>query len=80
MLYHSCWINGTAHQNPFVHGFLAMEDTNEEFTEESKINEMKNQQDDGKMLIRDLRWEASKKELTEYLSQFGEVVKCTIKI
>lgn len=52
----------------------------EEFTDESKINERKNEQDDAKMLIRDLSCEISKKDLTEYLSQFGEVVECTIKI
>lgn len=74
MLYHSCCINGTAQQNPFVHSFLAMEDMNEynnieEFTDESKINERKNQQDDGKRLIRDLSWETSKKDLTDYLEK-----------
>lgn len=52
----------------------------EEFTDESKINERKNENDGAKMLIRDLSWEISKKDLTEYLSQFGEVVECTIKI
>lgn len=52
----------------------------EEVTDEFKINERKNQQDDAKMLIRDLSWETSKKDLTEYFCQFGEVVECTIKI
>ncbi|TKC38466.1 hypothetical protein EI555_012280, partial [Monodon monoceros] len=43
------------------------------------INDSKHQQDDAKMVIRGLSWDTSKRDLTEYLSRFGEVVDCTIK-
>uniref|UniRef100_H0XZL8 Heterogeneous nuclear ribonucleoprotein D-like n=1 Tax=Otolemur garnettii TaxID=30611 RepID=H0XZL8_OTOGA len=47
--------------------------------EGSKINASKDQQTDGKMFIGGLSWDTSKRDLTEYLSRFGEVVDCIIK-
>uniref|UniRef100_A0A8C2VHI5 RRM domain-containing protein n=1 Tax=Chinchilla lanigera TaxID=34839 RepID=A0A8C2VHI5_CHILA len=55
-----------------------MEDTNEEFAEGSKINPSKNQQDDGKMFIGGLSCDKSKKDLTEYLFRFEEVVDYSV--
>ena len=52
----------------------------EEFAEGSKINASRDQQDDGEMFIGGWSWDTSKKDLTEYLSQFGDVVDCTVKI
>lgn len=51
----------------------------EEFAEGSKINAGKNQQDGRKMFFGGLSWDTRRKELTEYLPRFGEVVDCTIK-
>ncbi|XP_036281885.1 heterogeneous nuclear ribonucleoprotein D-like [Pipistrellus kuhlii] len=61
-----------------------MEDVNEyrnteELAEGSEINASKNQQEDGKIFIGGLSWDTSKKDLTECLSRFGEVVDCTVK-
>lgn len=50
-----------------------------EFTEGPKINASKNHQNDSKMCIGGLSWDKSKKDVTEYLSQFGEIVDYTIK-
>ncbi|CAD7691846.1 unnamed protein product [Nyctereutes procyonoides] len=71
-----CCTPRTARQHPPADNSATVEDMNEdsnieEFAEgsKSKSNASKNQQDDGKI----------KKDLTEYLSRFGEVVDCTIK-
>ena len=49
------------------------------FAEGSKINTSRDQQDDGKMFIGGWSWDTRKKDLTEYLSQFGDVVDCMVK-
>uniref|UniRef100_A0A4X2M8B7 RRM domain-containing protein n=1 Tax=Vombatus ursinus TaxID=29139 RepID=A0A4X2M8B7_VOMUR len=68
----SAWLCGTHHLKDTTYRYSA-------FSEGSKINASKNQQDDSKMFIGGLNWDTSRKDLTEYLSRFGEIVDCIIK-
>ncbi|KAF3823140.1 hypothetical protein GH733_010576, partial [Mirounga leonina] len=70
----------TPGDSPTTKEYMKEYNNTEEFAEGSKINASGNQQDDSKMFIGGLSWDTSKKVPTEYLSRFGEVVDCTIKI
>jgi heterogeneous nuclear ribonucleoprotein A/B/D len=51
----------------------------ERLAEGAESNSSKNQQNDSEMFLGGLSWDSSRKDLTEYLSLFGEAVDCVVK-